>query len=245
MDSQKNMIKHYLQLSYRQEQTYKSDDENKNLINLLLTDTKVSETMQKEVYFDVMEDARRQIFYRLALAKNEFQDNQAKYNKMRKSLGNLHALVEKEKEAFKEQQMAKEDLLAETEGREAEYQKLLKESKKQQEESAFEIENLQDNLELIRGKLKLFDDEEEKEILEKSSEINEEKGAYSLDFIDDESESFFIWPVSPSGGITAYYHDSSYKEHFKVVHNAIDIRQRQGSPIFAPANGYVYKAKDN
>lgn len=249
MESQKEMITHYLQLSYSEEQRYKTADSDKNLVNLLLADTSASETMQKEVYFSVMEDARRQIFYKLALAKNEFQDNQAKYNKMRASLNNLQALMEKEKLTLKEQQIAKEDLLTETEGKEAEYQRLLEESKQQQEESAFEIENLQNNLELIRGKLQLFENETEKsEILHKASEIvkeNQDNNAYSSDFIDEENGSFFIWPVSPSGGITAYYQDDSYYNHFKVVHSAIDIRQRQGSPIFAPANGYVYKAQDN
>ena len=109
-----------------------------------------------------------------------------------------------------------------------------------------QITELQNNLELIRGKLQLFEEEEnEDERMHKVSEVNKERGEYSLDFIDDGGDNFFIWPVSPSGGITAYYHDDSYKDRFKVVHNAIDIRQRQGSPIFAPANGYVYKAKDN
>lgn len=244
MASQKDMITHYLQLSYRQEQTYKSDDEDKNLINLLLADTTVSETMQKEVYFSVMEDARRQIFYKLALAKNEFQDNQAKYNKMHESLNNLQALMVKEKETLKTQQIAKEDLLKDTEGREAEYQKLLKESQKQQVQSAFEIENLQNNLELVRSKLQVFE-EEDAEINQEAQGITKKRGEYSLDFVDEENDSFFIWPVTPSGGITAYYHDSSYKSHFGVAHEAIDIRQSQGSPIFAPANGYVYKVTDN
>jgi len=246
MDSQKEMIRHYLQLSYQENQKYKTEDADKNLINLLLADQTVSETLQKEAYFSVMQDARRQIFYKLALAKNEFQDNQAKYNKMQKSLNNLQALVEKEKEILKEQQLAKEDLLVETEGKEAEYQRLLEESKKQQAESVFEIENLQDNLELIRSKLETFEEEEGKIIDQKTDDLEIiEREEYSLDLIDDESKTFFEWSVSPEGGITAYYHDPSYRQHFGVQHNAIDIRQSQGAPIFAPANGYVYKVQDN
>lgn len=253
MDAQKNMIEHYLQMSYREEQKFKSKDEDKNLINLLLADANASESMQKEVYFDVMEDTRRQIFYKLALAKNEFQNNQKKYEKMREGLNDLDGLLEKEKDNLKLQQIAKEDLLLETEGREVEYQKMLEESKKQQEESAFEIENLQNNLELIREKLKGLNEDEVKlkervqEIKQVKEDANEQVNVeYSLDFADEEnSDNFFIWPVSPSGGITAFYQDPSYKAHFGVAHSAIDIRQRQGSPVFAPANGYVYKAKDN
>lgn len=243
MDSQKEMITRYLQLSYSEEQRYKSPDENKNLINLLLADTTVSKTIQREVYFSVMEEARRQIFYKLAVAKNEFQDNQAKYNKTRQSLDNLQALLAKEKDDLKAQQIAKEELLSETEGKEGEYQRLIEESKKQQENSAFEIENLQNNLALIQEKLRLLDDTQIQEVLHPVSGSGQE--AYNSAFADEQNGSFFEWPVSPSGGITAYYQDGGYYNHFKVVHNAIDIRQRQGSPIFAPANGYVYKAQDN
>lgn len=244
MEAQKEMVNHYLMLSYFEEQKYKSEDDYRNLLNLMLADSSSSEVLQKEVYLNVMEDARRQVFYKLVNAQNDFKENQEKYEKIRKNLTNLQALLEKEKDTLKEQLVSKEKLLDETEGKELEYQRLLDESKEQQDEAAFEIENLQDNLETMREKLKLV--QNVIEIEEEKLEIQTGTGDYATDFIDfDETSTFFTWPVSPSGGITAYYQDEDYHKRFKVVHKAIDVRQRQGSPIFAPANGYVYKVKDN
>lgn len=245
MDEQKEMLQHYLTLSYFEEQKYNSEDDYRNLLNLLLADGASSEILQKEVYLNVMEDARRQVFFKLKEAQTEFQDNQAKYEKIRENLTNLKALSEKERENLKSQLLAKEDLLTQTEGQEKEYQRLLEESKLQQNESVFEIENLQNNLEIIRDKLQIFETNQ----IKTQTKIKVQptgSGSYTENFIDlDESQSFFEWPVSPNGGITAYYQDEDYEKYFKVVHSAIDIRQRQGSPIFAPTNGYVYKVKDN
>ena len=48
----------------------------------------------------------------------------------------------------------------------------------------------------------------------------------------------FIWPVH--GAITAGFYEPSYKRYFGVPHKAIDIRQSQGSPVRAAADGIVF-----
>lgn len=242
MEIQKKMVKHYLKLAYFEDQKYKTKDDDRNFVNFLLADARSSELLQKEVYINVMEDARRQVFYKLEEAKNKFKQDKSKYEKMRENLENLKALVEKEQDNLRIQQIAKEDLLEETKGKETEYQRLLEESKQQQAESVFEIQNLQNNLEIIRDKLKYLE-VEDTSVQPKNTTPRE---AYSVDFVDvGEMDTFLAWPVPPQGGVTAYFQDESYFARFKVIHNAIDIRQAQGSPVFAPANGYVYKVKDN
>ena len=56
--------------------------------------------------------------------------------------------------------------------------------------------------------------------------------------------AFFLWPVSPDRGITAYFHDDTYPKKWGI-HQAIDIRAKQFTEIHAPANAYVFQTKDN
>ena len=52
-----------------------------------------------------------------------------------------------------------------------------------------------------------------------------------------------FWPV-PSRQISAGFQDADYVKRFGIGHNAIDIPTPQGTPIKAPASGYIAKVKD-
>ncbi len=65
--------------------------------------------------------------------------------------------------------------------------------------------------------------------LEKNKNKWEEKDRYN----------FFSWPVPPYSGISAYFRDNEYKKRFGTDHDAVDIIASQGTPIVAPADGYV------
>ena len=54
----------------------------------------------------------------------------------------------------------------------------------------------------------------------------------------------FAWPLDPSRGISAFFHDATYP--FKAIfeHSAVDIRAYQGSYVKAAESGYVGRAKD-
>lgn len=55
----------------------------------------------------------------------------------------------------------------------------------------------------------------------------------------------FEWPVDPLLGISAHFHDPSYKKHFGMEHQAIDIPIEQGSIVYASAAGVVVKVSEN
>lgn len=56
-------------------------------------------------------------------------------------------------------------------------------------------------------------------------------------------EGDLTWPVSQNT-ITTYFHDPEYPFRYIFEHPAVDIRAKQGSPIAAPAEGYVLTVKN-
>ena len=53
------------------------------------------------------------------------------------------------------------------------------------------------------------------------------------------------WPINPTKGISAYFHDPDYPFRYIFEHPAIDIRTSQGTSIKAPEAGYVARVKFN
>ena len=51
------------------------------------------------------------------------------------------------------------------------------------------------------------------------------------------------WPVSPSRGLTALFHDPDYPFRYIFEHPAVDIRASQGTTLKAAEAGYVAKVK--
>lgn len=51
-----------------------------------------------------------------------------------------------------------------------------------------------------------------------------------------------LWPI-PARNISATFRDPDYTRRFGIPHNAIDIPTPHGTPIKAPADGYVQKVK--
>lgn len=63
--------------------------------------------------------------------------------------------------------------------------------------------------------------------------------------LDGELAPIFDWPVDPTLGISAHFHDAGYKTRFGMEHQAIDIPVLQGSTVYAAAAGAVVKVSDN
>jgi murein DD-endopeptidase MepM/ murein hydrolase activator NlpD len=134
------------------------------------------------------------------------------------SLTKLQDSLIEQQQSLGDERGAKQIVLDQTKNSEAEYQKLLAQAKREQQNAANDIANLEKS---VRRKLS------------KNSKFT------SL----DTSAEGFIWPV-PKNTITAYFHDPEYPFRNVFEHPAIDIRAGQGTPVRAASSGYVARAKD-
>lgn len=87
----------------------------------------------------------------------------------------------------------------------------------------------------------------EKQILTSLQQIWEAQGiAMTASHVMDGTQApTFDWPVEPTLGISAHFHDQAYKQRFGMDHQAIDIPVLQGSTVYAAAPGAVVKVSDN
>lgn len=83
------------------------------------------------------------------------------------------------------------------------------------------------------------------ELLRSLRELWEAQGrARSASFADGPPPRALLWPVSPTLGISAHFHDAGYRKRFGMEHEAVDIPVEQGSAVRAAADGTVRTVSD-
>jgi murein DD-endopeptidase MepM/ murein hydrolase activator NlpD len=125
--------------------------------------------------------------------------------------------MEVSKLALDDQRSLKQSILIETKSSELQYRYLLADLKQEQSEADSEIMYLE---KVLRQKTTL------------------------AERLKDDAAATLSWPVVPTRGISAIFHDPDYPFRYIFEHPGIDVRVSQGTPIRAAASGVVARAKD-
>lgn len=237
-EDQKAIVSDLMTLLYIKRGVFYENDE-VNAVKVLASADSVSETLQKVTYLDLIEAQNAD---QIAILQKMDEDLKTEWTNLRKKQDELKKLDEElqgQKNNLDAQREGKQRLLDETKGDEALYSSMILGSGDREEQILHEIEIYRSNVLQMEAKFNgtraaLTDDQKAEidKIAEEAMQNFEPKEAAKDIDLD--------WPVSPSRGITALFHDSAYQAVFGVDHYAVDIRANHGTPITAPADGVVY-----
>jgi murein DD-endopeptidase MepM/ murein hydrolase activator NlpD len=157
---------------------------------------------------DSMEDLKK--------LKRQLEKEREQLGLQQNDLKELEAeMIEKQKRLENEVQ-TKSLVLSQVNQSEKEYQRLLEQAKREQQEAEAEITQL------------------EKIVRQKLAQMEGDQLALNDDGI--------IWPVTKNV-VTTYFHDPEYPFRYIFEHPAVDIRAAQGTVLKAAASGYVARVK--
>lgn len=211
IEKQKTHIANLLRSMYRQDQV--------STLEILLLNDSLSDFLDQAQY---LADTNKEIgesLEGLKADKNRLEQNKAALNEKNTELVGLKDKLEEKEDNLSYEQENKAYILEETKSSEKEYQALLQQAKREQQQAEAEIANAE---QLIRQKMS----QKDKTML-------------------NNGNNTIAWPV-PSNTVVAIFHDPDYPYRNIIgEHSAVDIRAKQGTAITAAADGYVAKVKFN
>jgi len=243
LEEQKRALSEFMKLAYINKSAYYDfENDEISVLNLLLSDQDISEILRNSKYISILKETGKQILEKLANIESDLESKQKKLHLSRKELQHLKNRLSQEETNLQEQKQGKEYLLAITQNEEAVYSKLLSDSLEEQEKIVDELQALQVSMDDINSQIaSLKDDFDMNEL----ASLIDSADIFADDIYDESGDLILRWPVSPTLGISAYYHDPTYRAAFGFTHNAIDLPTPQGTPIHSPAYGVVTKVRDN
>lgn len=186
-------------------------------LEMLLINDSISEFLNQAKYLENANEELRQSLVQLQSDKSRLEKAEANIKTKSQELATLKDALEEQKAKLAYEESEKNQLLDETKSSEQAYQRLLQEAKRQAAQAESEISNLENT---IRSKMA----QKDKDRL-------------------DSSDSTLAWPIT-GRTVTSSFHDPEYP--FRRIigeHSGVDLRSKQGNPLYAAADGYVARVK--
>lgn len=237
LEDQKNLVGELMALLYVKRDVY-YEHQNVDPVKVLASPYSVSETLQKITYLDLIEQENQVQMDKIVGLSDELSQKWGELREKKSELEDLDRELSGEKLRLQAERDAQAKLLGDLKGERAVLEAMLASSDDREEELLQEIELYEKNVQTMQEKLANMDallTTDQKELI---SQIEQEI-IQNFDIAESSEYLQLDWPVSPAGGLTAFFHDPGYKAAFGVEHYAVDIRIKQGSSIFAPAEGVV------
>lgn len=209
IEDDKEKIGNLLRLLYKQDQI--------SSLEALLLNGSLAEFLNQAKYLENTNEKIRESLQELQRKKTDLEKSQIALGEKNQELLGLKKELEKKKESLAYEQESKVIILEETKSSEEEYQRLLAQAKKEQQQAEAEISSLEKS---VRRKMS----EKDRNQLEGGS-------------------TDIAWPTS-GRYITTGFYDVEYP-YRKIIgeHPAIDIRSPQGTTLRAAGDGYVARVK--
>jgi len=189
----------------------------RSYLEILLLNDSFSEFFQELKYLGDVEEGTVNALRDVQEMHDALERKKTEADAERKSLTALNARLTEERERIEEERTGKETLLADTRNSREAFQTMLARLRNEEQAADADLRALESRL---RSRLEESD-----------------KSFRSGDIV-------LSWPVDPSRGITTYFHDPDYPFRYVYEHPGLDIRARQGTPVRAPAPGYVARVRD-
>lgn len=208
VDNEKNKISNILRLIYKRD--------NVSSLEIVLLNDSLANFLSQAKYLEDINSSVVESLDKVKLLKSKLEKSKELLAEQNKDLDKLKADLINKQNGLASEKDNKIFVLGQVKQSEKEYQRLLAQAKKEQEQAASEITTME---KIVRAKIAKLEGGE-------------------LQFNDNG----FIWPV-PKNTITSYFHDPEYPFRYIFEHPAVDIRAGQGTTIKAAASGYVARTK--